>query len=222
MPLASTIMDSAASKLNDVNKTMFTYAVQLPYLKSAWNKLQLQLQRHGVTVMSEVSATIDVDANDETIDLPTDFLQPIELKERARDSSELFQPVEERSELPEMEQIDNIIFWTWREEAININPPRTNREVKLDYWKSLNPITSENSNCNVINSLEYLACKTAALCARYIGANITRADSLDNEAFEAQELLLSMEVNRKQSMPVRPRSYGSGNKRNVKFIVEGS
>ena len=86
MPLASTCMDSAAGLLNDVNKTLFTYTVQLPYLASAWNKLQLKLQENGVPVMREVSATINVNANASTVTLSSDVLQQITLAGRINSS----------------------------------------------------------------------------------------------------------------------------------------
>jgi hypothetical protein len=56
MPLASVIMDESASLLNDASRSIYSYTVQLPYLKSAWNKLQVELQNQGIPVIKEVSA----------------------------------------------------------------------------------------------------------------------------------------------------------------------
>lgn len=218
MPLASAIMDEAASLLNDTAKEKYSYIVQLPYLKSAWNKLQLRLQEAGIDVAKETSAVIDVAltiANTGTITLPNDFLQPIDVSERQDGSSALFQEVKEIDTIPEMDQLDNIIYWTWREETLEINAPKTNREVKLHYWKSLNPATSSSSNLNVINSLEYLANKTASLCAFFVGENPSRGVALNNEATEAIDILINLEVKRKQSLPVRPSGYG--NRSNTKM-----
>ena len=209
MPLASTVMDEAAGLLNDVNKTLFTYTVQLPYLSSAWNKLQLKLQENSIPVMREVSTTINVNANASTVTLSSDVLQPIKLEERERSSSDLWTEVEEVESIPVMDQVDSILYWCWREETLEINSPRTDREVRLTYWKSLNPCTSSSSNLNVTKSLEYLANKTAALCARYIGENETRASSLEFEASQALQTLLNLEIKNRQNLPVRPKSYGS-------------
>lgn len=209
MPLASTIHDEAASLLNDTSKQLYTNAVQLPYLKSAWNKLQLKLQENGIPVMREESAVIDVAATSTTISLPSDFLQPIKVEERPDGSSDLYEDVSEVDDIPEMDPVDEVRYWTWREETMQINPPSTAREVKLTYWKSLNPVTGDSSNLNVLNSTEYLANKTAALCARFIGENPVRADALEIEAAIALNALVNIEVKKLQSIAVRPKSYGS-------------
>lgn len=210
MPLASVIMDEAAGLLNDASKTVFTYDVQLPFLKSAWNKLQMKLQENGIPVMKEVSAVTDVAANATVITLPSDFLQPISIEERADGSTDSFEPTIEVDAIPQLDtQAEEILYWTWREETLEINSPSTAREVKLTYWKSLNPCTSSSSNLNVINSTEYLANKTAALVARFSGENPTRADALDIEAAVFLSSLVNIEVKKLQSVAVRPRSYGS-------------
>lgn len=207
MPLASAIMDQAASLLNDSAKELYTYDVQLPYLKAAWNKLQLYLQANGVPVMKENSATIEVAANSATITSPSDLIQPIELLERPNNSSALFYYTEEKA-IPQMNQIDYIKYWEWREEAININPPLTDREVSLKYWKSLNPVTSSSSNLNVVNGLEYLAAKTAALVARYVMQNSNKSIELEGDTTEALNLILNINARAQQSKHIRPRSYG--------------
>jgi hypothetical protein len=212
MPLASDIMDQAAAQLNDASKTIYSYAVQLPFLKSAWNKLQLELIANGIDVTREVSAVIDVAANSTYVTTPSDMIQPIIVRERADGTSDLFVEVEEVDDIPEIDQVDEIIYWSWREEVLYINSPATAREVKVTYKKSLNPATGSSSTLNVLNSTEYLACMTASLCARYIGENPTRAAELYAEAELAKDLLLRSEVNTRQSGPVRPRSYGASKK----------
>lgn len=206
MPLASEVMDLAAALLNDAAKTKFTYAVMLPYTQSAWNKFQMHLQENGIPVMREISAVIDVAINATTINLPSGLIQPISLGERKDGTTDLFYPVDEK-DIPEMDPIAEIRFWEWREENININPPTSAREVKLRYWKSLNPCSSQSSNLNALNSTEYLANKTASLTARYVGEDSVRADYLDAEAERYKDIALNLEVRAKQSQPVRPKGY---------------
>lgn len=208
MPTAGAVMDQAAALLNDPSKVDYTYTVQLPYLKSAYNKLQLRLHSLGLPVIEEISSTIDVAINATTVTYPADLVQPIKLEERLDGTSDLFVKVEKIDDIPEMDPVSNIMYWNWREEVIYINPPTTAREVLLKYFKSLTAIADQSTNIPVINSLEYLANKTAALCARFIGENPTRADSLDILAAEALDLLLGNEIKNKQNQPKRPKGYG--------------
>ena len=208
-------MDQAAALLNDISKVDYSYTVQLPYLKSAYNKLLLRLQDNGVTVIEEISTAINVAADATFVTLPSDLIQPIKLEERLDNTSELYQSVEKVNAIPELTQLDYIAVWNWREEVIYINPPRLAREVKLTYIKSLTALADHTTNIPIINSLEYLANKTAALCARFIGENPTRATELDLEAGEALSLAIGVEVKAKQSNPVRPKGYGYSARRLV-------
>ena len=208
-------MDQAAALLNDVAKADYTYVAQLPYLKSAYNKLLLRLQDNGVPVVEEISTAINVAANATYVASPADLIQPIKLEERLDNTSELYRLVEKIDAIPELEQLDYIAVWNWREEVIYINPPRLAREVKLTYIKSFTALVDFNSSIPIINSQEYLANKTAALCARFVGENPTRADQLDNEAAEALSLMIGVEVKAKQSNPVRPKGYGYSARRLV-------
>lgn len=207
MPLASTVMAEVAALMNDTGQRLYTNSVILPYLKSAWNGLQLELMSNGIPVSKEISLVTQVLANSDSITPPSDFLQPIRLEERPSGSSDVFVEVEEKQEIPQVSS-ERILYWNWREEVVYINPPSTNREIRLTYWKSLNPLNDQNSNLNVANSLEYLAYRTAALCARYVGENPSRAQALDAEAFRSLQLLINLEVRKLQSFPVRPRGYG--------------
>lgn len=208
MPTAAAVMQEAAALLNDPSRVDYTYAVQLPFLKSAYNKLLLRLQDNGVTVLEEISTAINVAIDATTVTSPADLLQPVKLEERLDNSTDLYQPVAKVDAIPEIEQLSYIAYWNWREEVIYINPPSLAREVKLTYIKTLTAIVDENTTIPVINSLEYLANKTAALVTRFIGENPTRATELDLEAAEALGMLLGVEVKAKQSNPVRPKGYG--------------
>lgn len=217
--LASAIMDRSASLLNDASKTLYSYTVQLPLLQSAYDKLQLALLKNGVNVLKEISAVIDVNADAETITSPSDLVSVISVEERERDTTDLWNPVEEVDEIPDLvEQSDQILYWTFQEETIKINAPDTNREVKLKYWKTPTSITSQSSSISILNSTEYLANKTAALCAKFIGENPTRASELDVEAAIALDDLLSIEAKSKQGLPVRPKPYGFKDRVTAFFI----
>lgn len=207
MPLASAIMDASAALLNDASRTIFSYSVQLPFLGLAWNELQSKLTENGIPTTKEISLVSTISAGSNTFTLPSDFLSPISLEERRAGSLDLFTTVTRVDNIPEMDPTAEILYWNWREEAIYVNPPTENREVRLTYRKSLNPLNDQNSNLNVTGSLQYLAYKTAALCARFIGENPERADYLESLAAYHLQLLLNLGIRDLQSTPKRPRAY---------------
>lgn len=217
--LASAIMDRSAAFLNDVNKTLYSYANQLPYLKSAYDRLQMYLQMNGALTLKDTSSVIDVDANATEINPPSDLVSIIEIKERERDSTDLWADTKEVDELPEMDPVDNIQYWMWEEEKIKIIAPLTNREVKVHYYKSATAINSESSSVSILNSTEYLALKTAALCAKYIGENLSRAAELEAEAREALGLMLNIDVKSRQGFGVRQKPYGAGRREGPHFFI---
>lgn len=207
MPTAGAIMDQAAAILNDASKELYTYTAQLPYIRSALRQYLIRLQDNGVPVLKEISATIDVAADATTITLPSSFILPIWVKERQDGTTDLFEDVDEVDDIPEMEQVDSILYWNWREEAITINPPRTAREVQLKYWKTLAEIVDQNTSITLLNCQEPLAFRTAALCARYIGENPSRAIELELVAKGIEDIVIGIEVKAKQSNPVRRKPY---------------
>lgn len=206
---AGAVMDDAAALLNDPSKAEYSYSVQLPYLKIAYGKFLLYLQNFGITVLEEVSTPTSVAANSTTISSPADLIQPISLAERPSGSTGLYTPVEKVSDLPQISQVQPVLYWEWREETININPPLVAREVLIRYYKALSSIVDQSTTIPVKNCQQYLATKTAALCARYIGENQYRADALEVEAGSLLDLTLSPEIKSQQATPVRRKGYGS-------------
>ena len=213
--LASAIMDRSAALLNDSSRTLYSYTTQLPYLKSAYDKLQMYLQMNGALALKDTSTVIDVDADATEITAPSDLVSVLEVKERERDSTDLWADVNEVDELPELDPVDQILAWMWEEEKIKITAPTTNREVKVHYYKSATAINSESSSISILNSTEYLAFKTAALCAKYIGENPSRSAELDAEAREALSIMLNIDVKSRQGFGVRMKGYGSGKERKL-------
>lgn len=208
MPLASEIMDQAAALLNDSGKTIFTYSVQLPFLQSAFRRLQQVFHLNGIPVLQEDSAVIQVPAGTGVINAPSNLAGVKKLFERGAGSSEEWTEVQQADLVPvTTQEYDRIIIWHWSEELIKVNPPKTNREIRLIYYKEMDPIIGQNSNIPVRYATEYLSYKTAALCAKFIGENPTRAADLDLEAERVLQLLLGIEIKAQQYRPVRPKGY---------------
>lgn len=65
--LAGTVMDKAASLMNDSARTVYTYAAQVPYLNIALQELQEEFELNGISVTENVSAVINMPAGSTTI-----------------------------------------------------------------------------------------------------------------------------------------------------------
>lgn len=205
--LASEIMDEAAALMNDTGKLTWGYTQLLPYLQRAYRTMELHFFLNGVRELKEVSALIAVTAGAKQIIPPTDFVQPISIEERVFGSTDSFMPLTE-SDWGEDLSTDDIQFWVFREGELNINPPRTQREVRLRYRKTLLTITSQNSNISVMLSKPYLSAKTAANASAFGAANAERASILNSEANECLSMLISSEIRNQQGIKFRRRPYG--------------
>lgn len=213
--LASDVMDEAASLLNDSAKTLFSYANQLPYLKKAAEDLESILIDLGQSPLQKAtSATISVASSASIITVSqasvSDLFVPIHLWERAQGGAiGDWQLMEEKEWEPDTRAGTVLQYWTFRNNALYCPPCTANREVKIDYWRQLTPITSSSSNQEVTGAKMYLAAKTAELCARYIGENKERADQLlEIEVIPSRDRLESIYVKNSQSRRVRRKRFG--------------
>lgn len=210
MSLASVVFSEAQSLLNDVAKQIWTDAVLLPHLQKAHRELQVLLWESGIDVIKELTAVIDIAASATTLgaSLPTDILVPSRLQERA-DGETLesrWRDVPESDPLPNVDPIDSIQYWIWREEVISFTPPNTAREVKLTYLKSLTTPTAGSSSIGFIFGELYLGPRTASIAAQTVG-NITRAEELTNDAAFWIPKIISSNVKQGQSVPARRIPY---------------
>lgn len=204
---AGDVMDRAASMLNDTAKSMYSYTVQLPYLKSAHQMMEQEALLHEVplALISEYETTVSAGALNPS--LPTSFFLPLSLKERV-DGSVL------ESDYYEMTQVDNVNdlslqpidilkYWDWRHNCINFVGATADREVRIYYWRQLSLLTGEGSIPPLAGADNYLAYKTAALCARYIMADRERADDLDGQAQLCLDTLMAVLTKNNQGVRVR-------------------
>jgi len=182
MPLlASEITLQAASQyLNDAGRTRWTDPVLLPYLKGAYDQLQLELVAIDAPAIDEITtAAIVLAANTAEMVAIEGLLYPIKLWERKQgglegDWSELL----ERDWDPSSPADSSLTRWIWREDAIKLLPSNQIREVKLLYKRALSAIADVNSQVPIVLAKTFLAAKTAELAARYGGSNPSRADKL--------------------------------------------
>lgn len=211
--LASDVMDSSAALLNDTARALYTNAVQQPYLRMANESLEQVLLSYGIDVQRKNSSAIDVAALAATLILPSDFLLPISLHERADGSiSEAdWTPMYEQDSLIGFIQTNTLGVWSYNNNAVNFIGATTAREVLLTYERSLADVSTAASPIDVEKFKRFLSRKTAELCARFIGMNSTLADELLlREVIPAENDLVSILVKNMQGVRHRRGSFASG------------
>ena len=208
MPLlASDVMDEAAAVyLNDAAKSRWPYTVLLPYLRSALGELQAHLESNDLPPLHEIAATITVLANATELTLPSDFVFPMYLEERAVGETR-FEPMAEISWEPDADRESKLNNWVFREGKIQFLGATSTREVRLRYLRSLSSVTASNSVIEIANAKQFLAARTAALASTFGGSATARGGTAGAAAGEFLRLLISSLTKRLQDRPVRRRRY---------------
>jgi hypothetical protein len=211
---AGEIMDRAASLLNDSAKALFSYTIQLPYLNAAIDELSGMLESNNIQYTNKESTSIAVNVGDTTIGaltgpiLPADLVEIQSVKERLYGSSDSYLKMERKEFLPEIEVEETLRFWAWQRQVVQLIGALTKRDVSIEYIASpLAPAVSDVSVIGLINSKNFLAFRTAALCAMYIGENPTRAAALDKDADSQMDWLLRINIKGSQVISTRRRPF---------------
>jgi len=215
--LASEVMDHAAAAfLNDPDKTIYTYTVQLPHLKSAMLMLQGKMLEAGISTLDVKNSTsltvtavtqVKIDSTTSPA-LPSDLIYPIELSERASGSIDQFMPMRQAEQLPKRPQGSFLQDWTWENDGIQLIGALQAIEVQLLYQKVADVITASTTPITVLGSKLYLAAETAALAALIVGKNTERASALETIAQKALDVFEAGHVKEAQGYPARRLPYG--------------
>ena len=218
---AGSIMDAVASLMNDTNKQVYTYTAQLPYLKMALQDLRKKLQLDSIPVINETSTpALSVSSGTTVIGftttpaLPTNLTQIQRLWERSS-SSYPWTPMVRKEFLPhyqENQTVTQFLIWAWMDNEIRLLESSGANELKIDYIVQLLDLSllDQNSTIGVINSDSYLQFRTAALCAKFVAENETRAQALDIEADTAFDILTGIESKAAQAITTRHRPFRAG------------
>jgi hypothetical protein len=221
---AGQVMDRAANLLNDPNKTDYTYTVMIPYLNLAIEEF-CDITSEANVPFSNLTST-NWSSTPIIIPVGTSFLLPPESTSAPKYPDDLIEIQEigernqgdvgpfrrlNRKEFQEILPITNSLrYWIWERGIIRFNPPGANvpMEVELKYvYQGIAYVANESSTINFIGSRTYLAYKTAALCAMFIGENETRADVLDKQADKAIERTINISNKGKQEIVTRHRPF---------------
>ena len=203
---AQDVMVESQGLLNDVAGIFYTLDSLLPYLNKAYRELQDYYNLHGLKTTVTVATLTTVPADSlSLVNPPPDLLRPIALSERTPGTSEQFTDMDERSWEPDETPTNHLRVWTWREETIFFVGATADREIRIRYVKGLAPFSGTGSFVGITNAKLVLASRTAALAARYIGENPTRADELDTESVRALDRLIVTAIRQNQGLPARRR-----------------
>ena len=227
--IASTVMDGAAALLNDPNKTVYTYAAQLPYLRIALQELREYYELHNLPVTEDVSTVIQVNAGVTEIpyngagtptnpSLPSNMVEPKQLWERQR-GIDPFVPMSKRDYLPHnMDSVatSQFVYYAWQGQKIKLLAANQNNDIKIDYILELFPNIStidQNTQLNVVNAISLLEYRTAALCAEFIERNTTSSQSLNQYAGLALDRASGIATKGTQNIVTRRKPFRAAYKR---------
>ena len=194
----------ARALVNDTAAAVFTDALLMPLLNSAYRGLQRELAENGVSVLAEqqdislpVNGSTGV-TNMELSDasspqLPTDCLMPHMLWERATaNTSDVFVPMEKFTSggsMLNLQPSSYLRLWEWREDKINLVGATQAITVRLRYEKILPQLTLGTDPVQIRSASDPLGYATAALAARSRGARALAADLLGAAQMATENLI---------------------------------
>lgn len=214
------VLDLSSNYLNDAGLSQYTYVAQLPFFNEAQDKLGQLMEANNIPATNKRSTTITVAATVTVIDfttspaLPSDLVEIQELSERQNGTTVNYIPMSRREFLPPFtQQTDSLIWWAWMDQGIQLTGATQPVQLMIDYIASKLPtVTSTTTAITLINAKSYLAAKTAALCAQFLGENKERADELNAEADAAANVFLNINTKGRQATATRRRPFMAGYK----------
>lgn len=205
----SSILQRIATRLNDRQQKLYTDEKLLPLVQDAADELQLELELNGLLVLEKIWDPITIPQGTTHLGrlIPDDLLEPQRLDERLAGSTDLFYQMIGRMWPPNVQPTDSLRYWDYREEDIHFVGATTDREIKIYGLKNLVKVIGVESIIPVNNSKPFMISRSAGLAARFLGANPTRADALDNEAILMLNKLTGIGVKSKQRTRTRRRPF---------------
>lgn len=206
--LAQDILDEARNVyLNDPNAGRYTNAILLPYLRTANNSMETELEENDCQCKNQESAVIPVLANEtELRPLPADYVWPISLMERALGSSDRFEPMVQAPWTPNTVVADRLKSWISRLDRIYFLGANQDREVKLFYQRLFSPVNAANDSVYGYGR-QFLSAAVAALAHEFISQNETLAGRCREVADGNLAQIVNIQTKKRQAMPVRRIPY---------------
>jgi hypothetical protein len=220
---AGQITSLVRSLLNDAAGNLFTDGTLVPYLNSAYRKLQRALENVGsgsqlsddALLLVPAIAAVDpaarvaiTDASVSSGQLPGDLLVPLRLWERPSGSGADFVEMADLSDqggLPSQPQGPTLQLWEWRADGIYLLGATQDTQVRLRYRKAFPDLIDGSSPVLIRNAQEVLAFFAAAMASAARGA--PQAARWDDAGADALEDLLVRATQREQYTGRRRHPY---------------
>jgi hypothetical protein len=201
---AEDALNLSRALMNDTAAAVFTDALLMPFLNSAYRGLQRELAENGVSVLAEqqdlalstdpVSGVTPTEISDvSNPQLPTDCIVPHMLWERATaNTTDIFVPMEKFTSGGSMLNLQPSMYlrlWEWREDKINLIGATQSITVRVRYEKSLPSLTLGTDPVQIRSATDPLAFATAALAARSRGARALAQDLLGAAQMATENLI---------------------------------
>lgn len=225
---AAQVMDFAATRLNDVSKSIYSYTIQIPFLNVALGELQEIYEANNVPVTDETSATINVPAAAIGIVeigysgvagriLPSDLIEIKQLWQSGEGLNQWyrFEPVDELPLSDLNAQISTFTCWKWGDQKLQLIAANADNDLKIQYVKSLfATVTASGDQLAITNGKTFLGNRTASLIAHDIEENKQRSDDLYNDAIQGLDRSLTITTKGRQKIAIRRQPFRAGFKAN--------
>jgi hypothetical protein len=211
------------SLLNDAAGNLFTDGALLPYLNSAYRKVQRALENvqsgsqlsddalllvPAIQAVDPAARVAITDVSQSSGQLPSDLLVPLRMWERPYGSDSDFSEMTDLSDqggLPSESQSSALRYWEWRADGIYMLGATQDTQVRLRYRKAFPDLLDAASPVLIRNAQEALAFFTAALASASRGA--PQAGRWDDAGADALEDLIVRATQREQYTGRRRRPY---------------
>lgn len=225
---AGNVMDVSAVAMNDPAKTKYTYAVMIPYLNMALRELQEFFELNNIPVTDQKSAVINVPAGTTEIGfspdppiadtpyLPDNLIEPKLLWER-NEGIDPYIPMTRKDFLPETlagVELSQFGIYVWQDQKIKVLAANQDNDIKMDYIRSLFvDVTDEEDELNILNSMSFLAYRTAGLMCEMISRDETGATKHNNNAGLGLDRVIGIGTKGRQAITIRHRPFRNAYKR---------
>lgn len=223
---AAQVMDMSAARLNDVNKTTYSYTVQIPFLNAALLELQEIYEANNVPVTDDTSAVIFVpSAASGVVEigysgtagriLPSDLIEIKVAWQSPRNLNQFtrFSPVDYLPQYDLLAQISTFTCYQWADQKMKLLAANADNDIKLDYTKSLfTTITLSSQQLSITNGISYLANRTASLIAKDIEQDDEHSAALLIDANNGLDRSLTITTKGRQKIQTRRLPFRAGYK----------
>ena len=218
---AGNVMDAAASLLNDTARTVFTYTVQIPYLKMSLQELREYLELSNSPVTNYADTVLAIPAGTTVISflttpaLPTDLVDIRQAWERVT-GTDPYTSMRRVDFIPNFisgETVPNFSIFAWLNNSMHVPASSQIIDLKLNYIQEIDNVVDENSQLTLINGKTFLQYRLGALLAEYVGENKARADALNMNAQSALDRTIGIETKGRQPISTRRKPFRSAWKR---------